>query len=296
MKMFLTTYPAVALLLSLVLVGGTFLGGAAVPTFLSHGSLAATPSLVPANLALDPTIILGKAAIIYDPATGAIIFSKNATVELPLASLTKLMTAEVVLARIPPNTRVQISESDISQEGDWGFRPGDSVSLFDLLKISLVASSNDAIAAAAATVGPGYLAAMNQKANDLGLLHTYFLNPTGLDIDTEHAGAYSSAYDVARLAAVFYKQHPQFFELTQNPSISIQAGNHTLSANATAAPILDLAGFVGAKTGYTDLAGGNLVAIFDADIGHPLVAVVLGSTPEGRFDDIRTLIGAVRSL
>ena len=168
--------------------------------------------------------------------------------------------------------------------------------LFDLLKISLVASSNDAIAAAAATLGPGYLALMNKKAEDLGLLHTHFLNPTGLDVSVEQAGAYSSAYDVARLAAAFYKQYPQFFELTQSPSVSIQVGLHTLSANATAAPLLDLPGFVGAKTGYTDLAGGNLVAIFDVDIGHPLVAVVLGSTPEGRFDDIRTLISAARAL
>ena len=58
--------------------------------------------------------------------------------------------------------------------------------------------------------------------------------------------------------------------------------------------VLTIPGFIGAKTGYTDLAGGNLVAMFYAEIGHPLVVVVLGSTKQGRFDDIRTLISAVR--
>lgn len=67
------------------------------------------------------------------------------------------------------------------------------------------------------------------------------------------------------------------------------------SAVATALPLSSLPGFVGAKTGYTDLAGGNLVVIFDIEIGHPLVAVVLGSTEQGRFDDIRTLAHAIRT-
>jgi D-alanyl-D-alanine carboxypeptidase len=62
----------------------------------------------------------------------------------------------------------------------------------------------------------------------------------------------------------------------------------------TAEPILEFPGLIGAKTGYTDLAGGNLVVAFDLEIGHPVIAVVLGSTQEGRFTDMRALIEAAR--
>ena len=68
--------------------------------------------------------------------------------------------------------------------------------------------------------------------------------------------------------------------------------DRTLTAAGDRAPLQNIPGFIGAKTGYTDLAGGNLVAVFDIDIGHPLIAVVLGSTEEGRFTDIETLINA----
>ena len=69
----------------------------------------------------------------------------------------------------------------------------------------------------------------------------------------------------------------------------------TITAEATAAPLQDIPGFMGGKTGYTDLAGGNLAAVFDLTIGRPVVAVVLHSTEAGRFADIRTLLAAARA-
>jgi D-alanyl-D-alanine carboxypeptidase (penicillin-binding protein 5/6) len=135
---------------------------------------------------------------------------------------------------------------------------------------------------------------MNQVAAELGLSKSYFLNPTGLDFNTTTSGAYGSAYDVARLAAIFYKQNSYYFEQTQHSAVSIDDSGRVSNGHATAQPLLSIPGFIGAKTGYTDLAGGNLVAIFDVEIGHPLVAVVLGSTLDGRFTDIKTLINAAR--
>jgi D-alanyl-D-alanine carboxypeptidase len=151
------------------------------------------------------------------------------------------------------------------------------------------------MAAAATSLGGNYLNEMNSTATALGLSSTYFLNPTGLDLNNNTSGAYGSASDVARLAADFLKSYPQFFELTTYPTISIDDSGKVLVANATEIPIQNIPGLIAAKTGYTDLAGGNLVAAFDIDIGHPLIAVVLDSTEAGRFSDIRTIINAART-
>jgi len=285
-----------ASILSVGLVVLAFGGGVIMVSLLHLKSVpAAQTSVFPAPIALQEGALKAKAAILYDPASGRILFSKNAQQQLPLASLTKLMTAEAVLAQVPPNTPVRITKKDLEADGDWGLRVGDTLPLFDLLKLGLIASSNDAMAAAASSLGTNYLDAMNTTANKLGLTKTYFLNPTGLDLDPKSAGAYGSAYDVARLASAFFKQHPEYFTLTAQSKVSVQSGSRTLSAAATALPLLSLPGFVGAKTGYTDLAGGNLVVIFDVEIGHPLVAVVLGSTEQGRFSDIRTIVHATRT-
>jgi D-alanyl-D-alanine carboxypeptidase (penicillin-binding protein 5/6) len=265
--------------------------------FLSYSlykTPAQSPVQFPAELTLDPSQIEAKAALVYDPAERRILFQKNASASLPLASLTKLMAAQTVLSGKNKNTAVTITLADIAPSGDWGFMVGDIIKLSDLVKMSLVASSNDAMAAAAASLGEDYMNQMNRTAGELGLSNTYFLNPTGLDLSDETSGAYGSAYDVARLAAAFMKKFPEYFALTAQEQVSIEDGKRTLSAKATALPLRGIPGFIGAKTGYTDLAGGNLVAAFDVDIGHPLILVVLGSSEAGRFTDIETLISASR--
>lgn len=280
---------------AVLIVGAAFGLGSVGAALLLEGTPAVeVAAAFPPEIALNPNRLVAASAILYDPKDGRILFSKDAYSQRPLASLTKLMTAEVVLSSTTPNTYVTITTEDLKPDGDFGFRVGDSVSVRDLLKLGLVASSNDAIAAAAGSVPGDYLARMNQTAKDLGLTESVFKNPTGLDISTNEAGAVGSAYDVARLAAVFYKNHPDYFELTSRSGVSIQSGGSTLTGAATMASLQNIPGFVAAKTGYTDLAGGNLVMVFDIDIGHPLVGVVLGSTEDDRFSDMRTIISSVR--
>lgn len=248
-------------------------------------------------ISLPDGSLSAKAAVLYDPTTNTVLYDKNSQLTLPLASIAKLMTAEVVLSTVDSKKLITITAQDISTDsdaGDWGLKAGDMLTIGDLLKIGLVASSNYAMAAAAGSLGSSYVSDMNKGAAELGLSHTYFLNPTGLDVDTTTSGAYGSAYDIAKLTAVFLKEYPQYFELSSQPSVSVLASGHTVTANATTLPLQDIPGFIGAKTGYTDLAGGNLVMAYDIDIGHPLIAVVLGSTEQGRFDDIRTLVDASR--
>lgn len=284
------THPIVAAASAFALPAAAFAVGIAAVILSAPRS---TPAYVP-TVALDPSTILGKAAIIYDPGTHAVWYQKNADQALPLASITKLMTAQVVLASKSPATPVTITSEDLKPDGDWGFKPGEVLPLGDLLRFGLTVSSNDAMQAAAASLGDNYVQRMNATAAAMGLSRTNFLNPTGLDVSSSVSGAYSSAYDVARLAAAFYTKYPDLFEQTAASKGSIAQGSADLVAAATAAPLADVPGFIAGKTGFTDLAGGNLVVVFDVEPGHPLVAAVLGSTEEGRFSDIKTLINAAR--
>ncbi|MBX4192123.1 serine hydrolase [Candidatus Parcubacteria bacterium] len=253
------------------------------------------PAPFPQDVSLDPEALTAKSAIVYDPTTGRVLFAKNADDQLPLASLTKLMAAAAVLATTDQNNVVSIKASDLRPDGDWNFQVGEKWKLSQLIRFGIVASSNDAMAAAAANAGENIITAMNRTAGSLGLTHTYFLNPTGLDLDLETSGAYGSARDVAVLAAAFLKKYPDLLEATAEPSVSISSEGHVLTATSTATPLRSIPGFIGAKTGFTDLAGGNLVAAFDLEVGHPVIVAVLGSTREGRFNDVRTIIEAARN-
>lgn len=289
------TNSTLALLSTALFVSVAFTGGA-------YAVLRTTPANTAASVFLansvDPGPLLGVAAILYDPTDGTVLYQKNAATSLPLASLTKLMTAHIILSSKSGDTPITISRKNmsvVSDEADTEFHAGDVLPLSDLLEFGLIASSNVAMQAAAESLGDQYINRMNEVAHGLGFSQTRFNNPTGLDVDEHTSGAYSSAYDVARLAALFYKQYPAYFELTQRPNVSIMLDGRKLQATATAAPLLSLPGFIGAKTGYTDLAGGNLVAVFDIEIGHPVVAVILGSTRDGRFDDIKALVAAAHT-
>lgn len=270
----------------------TFLYGIHAP---AHTPTSQIVRPLPA-VALEPSAITAKAAIIYDPQTRTVLFEKNARERLPLASLTKLMSAQTILSQVHGDMEVAITQDDLKPEGDWGLLPGEWWDLNDLITFGLVASSNDAIAAAAGALGQrSVIDAMNVHAKELGLEQTSFSNPTGLDINSDEAGAYGSAYDMALLTSVFLKEHPEFFEATAAPQVAISSQGHSLEATSTTAPLLDIPGLIGAKTGYTDLAGGNLVAAFDLTIGHPIIVAVLGSTHEGRFSDVKTLVAAARA-
>ncbi len=266
--------------------------------FASHPTIgliaAASPERFPQEITLPPEALTAQSAVVYDPTTGRILYAKEANVQRPLASLTKLMAAAAVLSAQKENPNIAIRIEDLAPEGDWNLWVGEEWPLNDLVTFGLVASSNDAMAAAAGSVPGSLIDTMNKSAKNIGLSHTYFLNPTGLDEDVETAGAYGTAHDMALLTAVFLKEFPSFFEATAKSGITIQNGDRTIYADATAQPLLDIPGLIGAKTGYTDLAGGNLVAAIDIEIGRPLIISVLGSTKAGRFEDVKMLVDAVR--
>jgi D-alanyl-D-alanine carboxypeptidase (penicillin-binding protein 5/6) len=248
----------------------------------------------PTPFELDATLLTGTAAAVYDPAGKQFLYAKNADLVLPLASLTKLVSAYAVLSYKNPDELVTITPSAMTPEGDWGFFVGERWPVKELIHFALGVSSNDAIQAATESLGPDYIGVVNEQARSLGLNEINVLNPTGLDVSLTAAGGFGSARDIALLTADFMQEYPTYFEATTAPSVTITYGLRTLTATSTALPLIEIPGLIGAKTGYTDLAGGNLVAAFDLELGRPLIIAVLGSTLNGRFEDVKRLIEAAR--
>ncbi len=237
-----------------------------------------------------------RAAYVYDVRTGEKLFSKNGDTTLPLASLTKIITALVAVRDIPADKDVTISQTALNTEGDSGLTLGEVWDLSDLAAFMLVISSNDGATALResyeAHTGGSFIAAMNNKATKLGI-SAQFVNETGLDMGFGHETNAGSAHDVALLLAAALSEVPSLFDVTRSDSVTFvsKSGTRHVAEN-TNHLINDVPWALGAKTGFTDAAGGNLAVAFDRSVGHPVVVVVMGSSREGRFEDVRKLIEA----
>ncbi len=247
-----------------------------------------------------------KSAYVYDALENKELFNLNGDSQLPLASLTKVMMAVTALSLAPENTVITMSPKFLETEGDSGLFSNEKWSLKDLLGLTLIESSNDganAIASVAGAVKRGgipddwgkeeFIKAMNKKASELGLTQTYFLNPTGLDESASVSGAYGSARDSSKLFAYAIEKYPMIFGVTRHSKKefdSLSDLKHKVKNTNTF--VNKIPSLLGSKTGYTDLAGGNLTIAFDAGINHPVVVTVLGSTEEGRFEDTEKLVWA----
>jgi D-alanyl-D-alanine carboxypeptidase len=133
---------------------------------------------------------------------------------------------------------------------------------------------------------------MNLETQKLGLAQSYFLNESGLDESATQSGGYGSADDVAKLMQYILVNKPEILEPTKYASLTVTSLSNTYVAKNTDILADTIPGLLASKTGYTDLAGGNLAVAFDASIGRPFIIVVLGSTESGRFSDMQTLVNA----
>lgn len=254
----------------------------------------------PAPNAFADVRIQGHAAIVYDLRTGQTLYSKDSEAQLPLASLTKLLTVYAAADALNDTSPVVMTASALSEEGEGGFTEGETFLFKDIARLALVSSSNDAaeaIAEAAASrkgvAGNALMASAVQAAH---LTQTYALNGTGLDEDATVSGGYGSAHDIAVLAGALLTKAPYIAGATTASSITISSTNGVVHTHKnTNQGVVNVSGVRLSKTGYTDLAGGNLVVVFDAGIDHPVAAVVLGSTIDGRFTDVQTLIEATQA-
>jgi len=249
-----------------------------------------------------------EAYVVFDIKNEKILYAKNGDAQLPLASLSKIMTAVVARENLNEQDIIVIQNKDLLTEGDSGLYEGESWYSKDLTDFTLVVSSNDGASALASAVESlrnrethkeiRFIDLMNDKAMTLGMNQTYFLNASGLDIEeTTQSGSYGSAYDVTTLFSYTLKEYPEVFARTSEEEavfLSIDAIPHL--ASNTNQEMRGISGVFASKTGYTDLAGGNLVVGFDAGIMQPYSIVVLGSSREGRFEDVQKLHDATRAF
>lgn len=251
------------------------------------------------------TEVRAQAAYVLDVASGEVLYEKNADTVLPIASITKLMTSLVSHELVADEETATIDERALRQSGATGLREGDILTIQDLNNLSLISSSNDAAFALAATVGrllgnadpaAQFVAAMNIRAAELGASTLAFKNPTGLDVSTTEAGAVGSAKDVSLLLRYILTNYPELLEPGQRTAARIysESGDY-IDIENTNRVLYAIPNLLASKTGYTDLAGGNLTIAFDAGFNRPMIITVLGSTRQERFTDVLALVQSIQA-
>lgn len=265
------------------------------PRQTASAPITVTTSTAPDAFAEVP--LEAKAAIVYDLATKQVLYAKNANAQLPLASLTKLLTVYAALSELSPNTPITIPADATQVDAPRAFNVGQTFSLSDLARLTLTASLNDgaaAIAEATATrENRSQTEALASAASALNLAQTYAVNGNGLDVSTAVSGGYGSAANLAVLAGALVNQSPGIAEATtQSSAQAVSEGGTTFNVANTDPMVGTIPNILLSKTGYTDLAGGNLVLVFDAGMEHPIAVVVLGSSKTARFTDGTALVAA----
>ena len=211
--------------------------------------------------------VSATAAVLMDADMGQVLYEKNGDRQMLIASTTKIMTALVVLEHAAPDDVITVTPNHMAEGSSMYLRAGEAVRVEELLYGLLLCSGNDAALALTECAGglTPFVALMNEKAAALGMAHTSFANPNGLDAD----GHYSTARDMAVLAAAAV-ENPTFRRICSSRSVTI--GQRTMENHNRL--LRQVEGCVGLKTGYTRAAGRTLVSCTERD-GCRLVAVTL---------------------
>lgn len=232
--------------------------------------------------------VYARNAILIDPSTGQVLFEKNSSSSVPIASLTKLMTALVFLEQKPNLTReVEVTQAEISGAGHTQLRRGEVVALGDLLHMSLMCSDNVATRVVARESGlppAEFVARMNRKATELGLTGSRFVEFTGLDERNV-----STAADVARMLHAA-AHDPLIQSITTTREYEFRTERRVHAIHNTDRLLYGHWEILGGKTGFINEAG-YCFATWIRTQGRDLIAVVLGApTNATRFADAVRLI------
>ena len=265
-------------------------------TAVARGSSAPTARPRPSDSPVGPLIevtgvpqgVKAKGAILADAATGQVLWGRGVDTERPMASVTKVMTALVVLESGHLDQEIRVPKAAFTYVWKYGgegaaLRPGDVLTTQELLEALLLPSGADAAYTLANAYGPGltaFIARLNATAARMGLTHTHFTSPDGLPYPTE-TSTYSTPSDLLTLGLAAMR-YPAFRSIVDQRFYHLPkgTGHHQYWWDHTNELIGYYPGAVGIKTGYTDDAGHCL--LFEAvRNGRTLIGVVLDSPATG---------------
>jgi D-alanyl-D-alanine carboxypeptidase (penicillin-binding protein 5/6) len=233
-----------------------------------------------------------RAAALIEQQTGEQLVGLNENARVPIASTTKLMTALLTLEQVPhletqfPTPAYYLSPAD----SQIGLRTGERMSVHDLLLALLLPSADDAAYSLAYNLGHGsvdrFIVMMNARARELGLSHTHYSTPSGLDTP----GNYSTAADLVKLASFVLTHHKTFARIVALPHATLNTGDRVRDVANRNDLVGRVPGVNGVKTGHTLSAGYVLVGSGTRD-GMTLISVALGTpTPAARDADTMALL------
>lgn len=245
-------------------------------------------------------------SVAIDVDSGTILHYENGRKRTQIASLTKMMTAVLVMEKIQNlNEEVTIPKEALNVAGTVVGCPtstycdgnrmfsGEKVKAIDLLKVMLMNSANDAATALSIHIAGSidqFVEMMNIKAKSLGLTDTHFCTPSGLEIDGEEDQCYSSAYDIARVAS-YSLRYDTIWDIMRIPDGQFYStdGKYVHVLKNTDLLLNTLPNCIGGKTGFTPLAGKSLLMGATETTGkHKIISVVLND--EKRWDDMKFLV------
>lgn len=231
-----------------------------------------------------------KSAVAIDNKSGRVLYCQNAQKVYPIASISKLLTAMVVLDNYRPDTVIQISKKDARRSARSLFRTGTKVRMKDLLHAALLVSDNRAARAMARAIAGSYekfAELMNKKTRQHGLKNTKMYEPTGLDERNR-----STAEDVARLVNAAYKKYPEIARITSLKKYVFKPVNRKRSMRLVNTNKMVYSPYrvrIG-KTGYIIKSDYCLTTIVSNKAGEEVTLVVLGSPRSSiRFKEARRL-------
>lgn len=251
-------------------------------------TLTANPLPIKKEHASTP-VVKARAVMIIEPKSGTILHKKNANEKLPIASLTKLMTAVIVAEEENLNRVITVPKIATEVPGTkiW-LNAGERMKVGDLLAGALIASGNDAATALAhenAGTVERFVQKMNEKARLLGMYSTQFKNPTGLD----DPNAYSTAADLSLLTLYALKK-PEILVLADKMELTIGGDGQRTRVLKNTNQLLGTSLFhiKGLKTGSTKAAGTCLITVAENEKGNQVAIIVLGSP--ARFRESKLLV------
>ena len=228
--------------------------------------------------------------LIADLDNNTLLAADSLSDPVPIASITKLMTALVAAEELPLDQRVFATSPSFVTSLIPRLSERSSVSMYSLLQLLLVESSNEAAEVIANQMGRDeFIAAMNKKARQLGMLHTTFADPSGLSADNV-----STVGDLYRLTQHIDQNRSFIFDITRDVDLPSAYVGGDFAGLVNFNEVEDVTGFVGGKVGETNAAGQTSVSLHELEVAgttRTVVVIVLGST--GRTADVQTLVSFV---